>query len=84
VQQKSDGKMPAATVVLFKADDAVNQAAGAAEDDDDPYKSALFGRGFDDVRVIPAIAFNFVNLEELAEKLERPGDYAGLIFTSPR
>ena len=49
----------------------------------DPYQEELENAGFQ-VRLVPVIEFNFVNSDQLGEKMENPTDYSGLALTSKR
>jgi len=49
----------------------------------DPYVAALESAGFT-ARCVPVLRFEFLGRDALAERIERPEDYAGLILTSPR
>lgn len=52
-------------------------------DEDDPYEGAFSEQGFD-VRSIPVLDFERVNLDRLRDILGRPEEYSGLVLTSPR
>jgi len=49
----------------------------------DPYVAALESAGFT-AQCVPVLRFEFVGRDALAERIQRPEDYAGLILTSPR
>lgn len=49
----------------------------------DPYVAALEHAGFT-AQCVPVLHFETVNREELAEHIQRPAAYAGLVLTSPR
>lgn len=51
--------------------------------DPDPYVTALVAAGFS-ARCEPVLHFEPVGRDALAERVQRAGDYAGLILTSPR
>ncbi|XP_013358507.1 PREDICTED: uroporphyrinogen-III synthase isoform X3 [Chinchilla lanigera] len=57
----------------------------AKEDDcgQDPYIRELGLYGLE-ATLIPVLSFEFLSLSSFCEKLSRPEDYGGLIFTSPR
>lgn len=61
------------TVVLFKS-----ESQGP-----DKFVELLNGHNFD-VESINCLSFQFTNLKTLKEKLCKPSDYEGIIFTSPR
>lgn len=63
-------------VLLLK--DAKDDACGQ-----DPYVRELGLHGLE-ATLIPVLAFEFLSLPSFSEKLCRPEDYGGLIFTSPR
>ncbi|XP_038599915.1 uroporphyrinogen-III synthase isoform X3 [Tachyglossus aculeatus] len=49
----------------------------------DPYVTELELCGLE-ATLIPVLSFEFLSLHDFREKLSRPEDYGGLIFTSPR
>ncbi|KAL4640166.1 uroporphyrinogen-III synthase isoform X1 [Arapaima gigas] len=49
----------------------------------DPYVKELWSHGHK-ATLIPVLSFKFVALEKLCQKLCRPEEHGGLIFTSPR
>nr|XP_056706036.1 uroporphyrinogen-III synthase isoform X2 [Euleptes europaea] len=53
------------------------------ENGPDPYIKELGLHGLE-ATLIPVLAFEFISLQALFEKLSRPEQYRGLIFTSPR
>lgn len=55
----------------------------SASGPDDAYLSAFEAAGFQ-ARCVPVLAFRFPRQEILRERLAQPGQYAGLIATSPR
>lgn len=62
-------------VLLLKSQKADNQ--------NDKYEDCLAENGFS-VKQCKTLIFNFRNLECLREKLSRPDEYEGIIFSSPR
>ena len=67
--------MAAKDVVIFKADNSTK----------DPYEAVLTGEAdINSVEIVPVISFSFINADDLYEKLKRPENYAGIVFTSPR
>lgn len=54
-----------------------------SESGEDPYIQELAAYGHT-ATLIPVLAFQFVSLDVLSEKLFQPENHAGLIFTSPR
>lgn len=53
------------------------------ENGPDPYVKELGLHGLE-ATLIPVLAFEFISLQALFEKLSHPEQYCGLIFTSPR
>lgn len=53
------------------------------DNQNDKYENCLNENGFS-VKQCKTIIFNFRNLECLEEKLSRPHEYEGIIFSSPR
>ncbi|XP_077206194.1 uroporphyrinogen-III synthase isoform X3 [Paroedura picta] len=53
------------------------------ENGPDPYLKELGLHGLE-ATLIPVLAFEFISLQALFEKLLHPEQYCGLIFTSPR
>ncbi|KAJ6642798.1 Uroporphyrinogen-III synthase, partial [Pseudolycoriella hygida] len=49
----------------------------------DSYATLLRENNFDPI-FVPTLGFGFKNLDVLKAKLNEPGNYAGLVFTSPR
>lgn len=49
----------------------------------DPYVAALDAAGFT-AQCVPVLRFEFVGRNALAERIQRPDEFAGLILTSPR
>jgi uroporphyrinogen-III synthase len=62
-----------AKVVILKSD----------SDSTDDYNSVLSAHKFQPI-FISSLDFHYKNLNILADKLEKPNDYSGIIFTSPR
>nr|XP_003218642.1 PREDICTED: uroporphyrinogen-III synthase [Anolis carolinensis] len=54
-----------------------------SENGPDPYIEELGSHGLE-ATLIPVLAFEFISLQSLFEKLSCPEQYLGLIFTSPR
>ncbi|XP_046383555.1 uroporphyrinogen-III synthase-like isoform X2 [Ischnura elegans] len=65
----------AKSAIIFKAVDGDGRP--------DAYEREFQEAGID-VTIIPPIDFTFCNLDVLFEKLNDPGSYSGIIFTSPR
>ncbi|XP_051883472.1 uroporphyrinogen-III synthase [Pristis pectinata] len=49
----------------------------------DPYVQEFASHGLQ-ATLVPVLSFEFISLQDLSRKLERPEAYGGLIFTSPR
>lgn len=62
-------------VLLFKAP--------KSDDETDEYESILSENGFL-VKQIKTLDFEYKNLQDLNEKLQKPERYNGIIFSSPR
>lgn len=62
-------------VLLLKAE--------KSEEAEDKYESVLMKAGFD-VKHLKTLDFKFKNLDELRNKLNKPNNYSGIIFTTPR
>ncbi|OXA50871.1 uroporphyrinogen-III synthase [Folsomia candida] len=64
-------------ILLFKS---------TQESQPDKFESALISATHLNAtpQTVPVITFNFINLDQLGQKLESHGDYTGIIFSSPR
>ncbi|CAH0394447.1 unnamed protein product [Bemisia tabaci] len=68
--------MPSVLLLKAQSDEARSEA-------EDPYVSTLTHHKFH-VRLIHSLDFHFHSLENLAERLNGPKNYSGIVFTSPR
>ncbi len=70
-------------VLLLKADADKTKSASAAKTDDTYLKLLRDDLGLDVIQ-FPVLKFNFVNQEILLNNLDRPDNFSGIVFTSPR